>query len=154
MAQRSVQRDVLLSRSDPDSEPVTEYNSKMIMLRAERHDEIEISEVVEEISPLQSIPKTCSVKQRTNTYYGPKLVLKNGNSDFMLTAPGPDANLLLWGTKANSDGFRQSWQKIAEVKVTFSDEQPQYDLCPYCREPLQTLEHERESAVGQCSRAD
>lgn len=154
MAQRTVQNKPLSGRSDPDSEPVTEYDSKMIMLRAERHDDIEIEEVIEEIDSTSSIPDSYSVTQRTNTYYGPKLEMKSRQSDFMLTAPGPDAHLLLWKAKTNADGFRQSWCKLAEVKAKFGESQPQYDLCPYCGEPLKTLDHERDSAVGRCSRTE
>lgn len=154
MAQSHLQEDSPSSRSNPGSEPVTEYESKMVMLRAERDDRIEIQNTITQIEPAELVPSSLSVTQRTNTYYGPKIELRNGNTEFLLTAPGPDAHLLLWKADSDTDGFRDGWRKIAEVKASFEDQQPQYDLCPYCGEPLKTLEHERESAVGKCSRAD
>lgn len=141
-------------RGDPEEEPVTDYESKTVMLRAERYDDVEIQEIIAQIDPTSTVPESLTVTKRTNTYYGPKLELDDRGNSYLLTAPGPDAYLLLWGADTEQDGFRNGWRKIAEVQAGFTDQQPQYDLCPYCCEPLKTLEHERESAVGQCSRAD
>lgn len=154
MVRPQLQEDTLSDRSDPDSEPVTEYDSKMVMLRAERNDRIDIQKTVNQIEPTEAIPTSLTVARRTNTYYGPKIELRDANTEYLLTAPGPDAHLLLWKENRHTDGFRVGWRKIAEVKASFDDQQPQYDLCPYCGEPLKTLEHERESAVGKCPRAD
>lgn len=138
----------------PAEESSTDYDSKMVMLRAERDDEVMISSVTELISQKQEIPELLRVAQRVNTYFGPKLKLTSNSGCYLLTAPGPDKQLLLWFADTDPDGFRKQWKRLAEVQVRFSDEQPSYDLCPYCGKPLKTLEHEREAAIGQCSRVD
>ena len=140
----------LLKREHPNSEPVTEYDSKIVMLRAERHDIIEIENVVTELTPRIEVPDKPAVEKRTSTYYGPKLLLESSGSSYLLTSPGPDTQLLLWVAETGPDGFRKKWIKTAEVTAKFADERPQYDLCSVCGEPLQSLEHEREAAFGTC----
>ncbi|QIO25021.1 hypothetical protein [Haloarcula sp. JP-L23] len=154
MSQKHATEDLVTERDDPERSTVTEYDSKITMLRAERHDEITIDRVVTVVDSAHEIPDSLRVQQRNSTYFGPKLKLTNGVSDYMLTAPGPDSDLLLWSTKTDNDGFRDGWQKLAEVTTSFADQQPQYDLCPYCGDPLKTLEHERRAGVGQCSGDD
>ena len=140
----------LLDRDTPGEEPVTDYNSKIVMLRAERHDHLHISEVVTQLRQAGDIPSEATVVRRTNPYFGPKLLLHSGDTNYLLTAPGPDTQLLLWYPKLNANGERCDWEKLAEVKAAFADDQPQYDLCSECGEPMQTLEHERRAAMGQC----
>lgn len=154
MSQKHAGNDLVTDRDDPEGSTATEYDSKITMLRAERHDEITIEGVVTVVDSTQKIPDSLRVQQRNSTYFGPKLKLTNGLSDYMLTAPGPDSELLLWTAETDDDGFRNGWQKLAEVTTSFSGQQPQYDLCPYCGSPLKTLEHERKAAVGQCSDDD
>jgi hypothetical protein len=120
------------------------------MLRAERHDRIRIENVVTRISPGQTIPDELTVVKRTTAYFGPKLVVESAGSNYLLTAPGPSSQLVLWHTNEGPDGLRGEWEKLAEVTAKFEDDQPQYDLCPVCGEPLKTLEHEREAAFGSC----
>jgi len=139
-----------VERDDPGDEPVTEYDSKMVMLRGERHDRITIENTVQSLTSGADVPEELSIIQRNNTYYGPKLKLSTGGQDYLLTAPGPDAHLLLWESVTDRNGFRKSWRKIAEVTAQIADDVPQYDLCPYCGEPLKSLDHERKAAVGQC----
>lgn len=144
----------LLEREHPDDEPITQYDSKIVMLRSERHDSIEIENTVTEIRPGHHIPDQLEVVRRTSTYFGPKLLVREAGDRYLLTAPGPDTQLLLWAADTGPDGFRKRWKKVAEVTARFADERPQYDLCPICGEPLQTLEHEREAAFGICPNAE
>lgn len=145
-----LQEDQLLERDHPGEEPLTEYESKTVMLRAERHDEISVSHIVTHLSHSRDVPNEITVVQRTTTYFGPKIVTESGGQNYLLTAPGPDTQLLLWAESRGSDGFRKGWEKLAEVTVEFSEDQPKYDLCPICGDPLKTLEHEREAAFGSC----
>lgn len=144
------QTDSSQDKAVPDGDPITNYQSKMVALRAERHDEIVISDVEAEFTVGTEFPDDFTVAQRTETYYGPKLLLDSGTENYLLTAPGPDSQLLLWSSEKGADGFRRGWKKLAEVSVDFGDELPQYDLCPYCGEPLKTLEHERMAGYGNC----
>ena len=141
-------------KGEPHEEPVTTYDSKTVMLRAERHDRIRIDNVITIISPGQPIPDELTVVKRTTAYFGPKLVLESAESNYLLTAPGPGSQLILWQTNEGPDGLRSAWEKLAEVTAKFEHDQPQYDLCPICGEPLKTLEHEREAAFGSCPNTD
>lgn len=140
----------LVSREHPETEPITEHESKLVMIRAERHDRIAIGSIETQLRSDRSVPDSVTVVRRTDPYFGPKLLLDDGTENYLLTAPGPDTQLLLWCSEFADDGLRRGWQKLAEVTATFTDEQPQYDLCPMCGEPLKTLEHEREAAFGMC----
>ncbi|MFD1634645.1 hypothetical protein ACOZ4L_02805 [Haloplanus ruber] len=138
----------------PIGDPVTDYDSKMVALRAERHDEVRVVNIESEHRPGPDVPDSFTVAQRTETYYGPKLVLDSGTKNYLLTVPGPDCQLLLWEGKPSTNGFKKGWSKLAEVSVKFGEELPQYDLCPYCGEPLKTLEHERMAGFGECPAAE
>lgn len=130
--------------------PVTESESKRVMLRAERQDRIQIVDVVTRLQQSKDIPSEATVARRTNPYFGPKLVLSAGNENYLLTAPGPDTQLLLWSGNYLDDGDRYGWNRLAEVTAQFADDQPQYDLCPECGQPIQSVEHERMAAFGRC----
>jgi len=125
------------------------------MLRAERHDEIRFTDIVQQFSSAARIPDRATVLRRINTYYGPSLILHDEDRgqelNYQLTAPGPDTYLYLWGAETDDGGFRTTWFKLAEMKAEFAQAQPQYDICGYCGEPIRTLEHERAVAFGQCS---
>jgi len=123
-----------------DTEPATEYSCKEVMLRAERHDTI----VVEGYGEL-------TVAARTETFYGPKLEATgpDGESAYMLTAPGPAHDLWLWRAIETEEGFHEGWELVDEVIAEVGDVS-QYDICPHCGEPLKTAEHERQAAVGMC----
>lgn len=151
---RSASNQPLLERDHVESEPVTDYHSKMVMLRSERHDEIAITEVVTRLRSDTDIPSEATIVQRQCPYFGPKLLLHAEKENYLLTAPGPDTHLLLWSPKYNEHSERSGWNKLAEIKAQFVDDQPQYDLCPECGQPMQTLEHERKSAVGRCPGPD
>lgn len=130
--------------------PETEYESKMVMLRAERHDRIQVLDVVTRLQHGVKIPSKLRVVKRSTPYFGPKLILSDDHQQFQLTAPGPDSQLLLWRAHDVGSGERYGWEKIAEVTVQFADDQPQYDLCPECGQPMQTIEHQRKAAVNRC----
>jgi hypothetical protein len=140
----------LLERETDPGPPATEYDSKMVMLRAERHDEIQILEVVTRLQQGVDIPSEATVVKRTDPYFGPKLVLSANERNFLLTVPGPDTQLLLWAGNYLDDGDRFGWNKVAEVTAQFADDQPQYNLCPECGQPMQTIEHQRKASVGRC----
>lgn len=135
--------------------PITDNESKKVMLRAERHDHIVFTEVVQRFSNDLHIPQQTTVIRRTSPYYGPSLLLHEEHErrdyNFQLTAPGPDTYLYLWGAETDDENFRTTWFKLAEVKAEFDEQQPKYDICSDCGEPIKTLEHEREAAFGQCS---
>jgi hypothetical protein len=132
------------------TEPITDHDSKTVMLRAERHDEISVTEVIDRIRQGGDIPSTTTVVRRTNPYFGPKLLLHAETTNYLLTAPGPNTQLLLWGPQRTNSGNRKGWSTIAEVTATLVDDQSQYDLCSECGDPIQTLEHERRAAVNRC----
>lgn len=150
MAQRTQDANVLSEREDIGVEPVTDQTSKAVMLRAERHDRVKIEQTHRVLQDEPSIPNEIVVVQRSNTFYGPKLQASASDEPWMLTSPGPDAHVLLWKGSSSSDGFQSGWEKVAEVSVELVDSQRQYDLCPYCGDPLRTLEHERQAATGDC----
>jgi hypothetical protein len=140
----------LVEREAEPGPPATEYESKMVILRAERGDNIQIVDVVTRLSHNNDIPSEATVVKRTTPYFGPKLALTTDKESYLLTAPGPDTQLLLWSGNYLDDGERYGWEKLAEVTAQFADDQPQYDLCPECGQPMQTIEHERKAAVGRC----
>ena len=144
----------LVDRESEPGPPATEYDSKMVMLRAERGDNIQIVDVVTRLTQNNDIPSETTVVKRTTPYFGPKLILTADEEQYLLTAPGPDTQLLLWSGNYLDDGERYGWEKLAEVTAQFADDQPQYDLCPECGQPMQTIEHERKAAVGRCPGPD
>lgn len=137
-------------------EPVTDYDSKTVMMVAERHDNIEISGIVTRFDQRASIPREVTVIQRTDTYYGPELlvhaVIDGDEHNFRLNAPGPDSHLCLWAGEMTEENRLREWFAAAEVKASMSAEQPPYENCEQCGEEIRTIEHERESLLGRCSR--
>lgn len=136
------------------TKPITDRDSKMVMLRGERGDEIQAIEIIEGIEDHGPIPDKFKITQRLQTYYGAELQLKPSppynNSSYMLTAPGPDKFLYLWTSETDDDGFRKGWSKVAELKVSFSEDIPKYPICNVCGGPIKSLEHERLAAIDQC----
>lgn len=134
------------------TEPVTDYSSKKVMLRAEKKDNLIISDVIKSYSlDEKESPQEFQVLRRTQTFYGTKLLLDGDEQIYMLTAPGPDQYLLLWRLEPRTDKENQRWRKIAEVSMEFADELPPYNICPECREPIKNAKHETFSLLGQCS---
>lgn len=148
-------------RHDPETtEPVTDYDSKTVMLQAGRRDTISIVEVVDRLRDEIEVPDTVSVIKRGATYFGPELQLhaEHDGTDYnyLLTAPGPDAYLLLWGATVRVDDegrrWRRGWYPGAEVKAYLHEPENPYRYCDQCREPVETIQHEREMLFGICQR--
>lgn len=133
-----------------DIDEHTDYHSKLVMIRAERHDKIVITGVRRQLRSGIEIPNRVKVVQRTDPYFGPKLLLYNDSHNYLMTAPGPDSGLLLWKSVVDSNEQRTGWEKLAEVTARFVDDLPQYDFCPQCGEPLNTLKHEKQAELGCC----
>lgn len=131
-----------------DTGPTTDYASRNVMLSAERRDTIEIESIEQRFTQV-NIPEDLEVVERTTTYFGPELLLQSNDSNFLLTAPGPDCQLLLWSEVVNERGYRQEWGRLAEVRASIA-ETLQYEICDQCGYPIRTEEHERLSAIGRC----
>lgn len=125
--------------------PKTNPATKRVLIRAERKDELEVTEVDSCFEDI-FIPETVTVVQRLMTYYGPKLRVEAGEEQFLITAPGPDTQALLWRQKD------MAWHKAAEIRLDFTGSLPQYSTCPECGEPLSTIAHERRAAIGACQK--
>lgn len=131
-----------------DTGPATDYASRKVMLRAERRDTVKI-DAIEQRFTQEGVPTELDVVERTATYFGPEILLQSNDSNFLLTAPGPDCHLLLWSEIVNERGYRQEWCRLAEVRAAIADT-PQYETCDQCGYPIRTEEHERLAAIGRC----
>lgn len=130
--------------------PITDADSRQLMLAGERHDTVVVQGVVDKLTE-GKVPQELSIVQRATTYYGPKLRLRDDRgAEYLLTAPGPDQHLVMWSANVDDKGFKESWRKLAEVKATLSDDRTRYHLCSQCGEPLKTAEHERLAKLGSC----
>jgi len=128
--------------------PTTDHGSRKTMLRAERRDVIKLSEVERRFDS-KEIPTRYTVVQRTETYFGPELLLAANDRNFLLTAPGPDTHLLLWSEHVNAREYRTNWSRTAEVRVSIH-EPSQYEICNQCGHPIRSDEHERLSMLDRC----
>lgn len=131
-----------------DPGPKTDHDSRKTMLRAERRDVIKIIGV-ERRFDATDIPDRYTVVQRSETYFGPELLLAANDRNFLLTAPGPDTHLLLWTERVTDREYRTNWARSAEVRVAV-DETSQYQVCNQCGYPIRSEEHERLSLLGRC----
>jgi len=131
--------------------PTTDQGSKAVMLRGELQDVLEILSVESKISENHTVPEFITIRQRTNTYYGPKLLtVAESAGEYLITAPGPDSFLLLWGEESHEQGGRTGWVKVAEVRGQLVEDQGGYHLCQQCNEPLKTAKHQRLASMGKC----
>lgn len=139
-----------------DGEPLTDYDSKTVVLTAERHDSVEITRVDTQYESDVEIPSTISVLQRQQRYYGPELLLHaevdDQDQNYLLTAPGPTEQLRLWCADQSEEGRREGWTVVADVEAALSVEKAPYETCNQCGEEIRTIEHERMSVVSQCQR--
>lgn len=137
---------------------MADSSSKTVMLASERNDRIQVTEEVQRFNEEITIPEEVSVIRRTDTYFGPKLLVhaEIGGEDYnyLLTAPGPDSHLHLWGADLTDEGMRKGWNVGAEVKAILSTEQPPYEKCAQCSELIRTIHHERKAVLGMCSRGE
>lgn len=131
-------------------EGATDYHSRLVMLRAERHDELKITSIKSRFRAPGVIPDTVRVVQRTDPYFGPKLAIRTDDREYQLTAPGPDSELLLWSRFEDYPGQEGAWEKLAEVTARFVEDLPSYEYCPQCDEPIKTLKHELQAEIGCC----
>jgi hypothetical protein len=138
------------TRIGEDTTQSTSRPSKLVMIRGERHDEIIFTQVIDQIDGSRSIPDSAAIVKRSNPYFGPKILLHCDGENYLLTAPGPESELLLWYPEFDEKGNRCGWGKLAEIKARLSDNLPSYDFCPECGDPLRTLKHEQQAEVGCC----
>lgn len=148
---------LLPTRQLDENEPVTEYDSKTVMIGGEKDDKIIVEEIVRRFSNDSYIPDEVTVIKRMETYYGPELFLRSkadGRTfNHTLHAPGPTAQLYLWNAKTRNNGQRRyGWELVAEIKAVFSSEQPPYERCQTCNELIRTVEHNRKALMGICAR--
>lgn len=150
-------------REGPGSQEVQggcreEYDSGTVMIAAERGDNIVLTSIVNRQRERCELPEEMSVIRRSEKYYGPELLLhdevEGENRNYLLTAPGPNSDLQLWVGKLSKEGVRRSWEKAAIVKASLAAEQPPYELCEQCGEPIRSIEHDRKAVTGHCSRAE
>lgn len=131
--------------------PITDSGSKSVMLSAERDDNIRVDSIEEEFAVNEQVPDSLVVLQRVNTYFGPKLLTTDSEGNhYLLTAPGPESFLILWGEHKSKTGNRESWFRQAEIRASLSDDVKKYHLCPECGEPIKSSDHIRLAAIGQC----
>lgn len=128
-----------------DGNPRTNPETKRVLVRAEREDKLKITAVDSHLEEV-SVPDTVTVVQRLMTYYGPKLRIEADDEQYLVTAPGPDTQALLWHQRDSA------WHKAAEIRLDFTGSLPEYDICPDCGEPLSTIAHERRAAIGACQK--
>lgn len=128
-----------------EGNPETNPETKRVLVRAERKDELEIT-AVDSCFEDVSVPDIVTVVQRLMTYYGPKLRVEADGEQYLVTAPGPDTQALLWRQRDSA------WHKAAEIRLDFTGSLPEYDICPDCGEPLSTIAHERRAAIGACQK--
>lgn len=137
-----------------DLRPTTTHDSKTVVLAAERGDRIEIGSTIEVFHGGQEIPESVTAVKRNSTYYGPKLLvqaeIKNVDRNYLLTAPGPASELMLWGGETTTGDGISSWYQLAEVQARLAEEQTSFEICPQCNNPVRSIEHERMASLGMC----
>jgi hypothetical protein len=138
-----------------DFRPSTTALSKRVMLDAERHDEVTITRALRGVT---EVPEELTVIQRTDTYFGPKLMLHaevdGEDQNWLLTCPGPQSQLILWkAVTGKHHQWRSSWIPVSEVRAKISGVE-QYRICDHCGEPLRDLWHERLAVFGLCEGGD
>lgn len=142
------------TRGLSDLRPTTSHDSKTVVLAAERGDNIEINRVIETFHN-EVVPDSVTVMKRDSTYYGPKLLVhaEIGGEDlnFLLNAPGPASELMLWAAETISGKGISSWYRLAEVQARLAEEQSSFEICPQCKNPVRSVEHERMATLGMCN---
>jgi len=119
-----------------------------VFRRAENRDVINVVKIEQQFDD-QEIPDEFRVVQRQETYFGPKMRLEepseSRSEQFVLTAPADDKEGMLW----RIDGM--DWVRTTEIVVEFSEDLPQYDICPDCGEPIKNSRHETAAFLGTCN---
>jgi len=149
---------IRLRGSMDGTKPITDRDSKMVMLRAERGDRIDVVQTVGRFQQDLTIPDELEIQRRVSTYHGTELLMEPAspgvNEKYLLTAPGPDSYLFIWSSETDSEGYREKWSVLGEIKAQFSDDLPRYPICEDCGEAIKSLEHERLAAADSCPGAD
>lgn len=149
-------KDVSSKGSMDNLQPRTDGDSRRVMVVANRNDQIEIMQVNHRHEESFEIPAHVTVLQRQLRYYGPELMVHSGmdevDQNYLITAPGPDANLHLWGGVLTPNNKRENWVRIADITAKLADSQPKYETCNQCGDPIKTLDHEQAALVGECRR--
>jgi hypothetical protein len=140
----------IIPKDSPFTEPgpTTNYESRKVILRSEHGDTISLGQIEQQFIE-REIPSEFTVVKRTETYFGPELMLEANRRNYLLTAPGPDTQLLLWGENVDDRAYREGWYRLAEVSAEI-DETPQYDICDQCGHPIRSQQHQRLSTLGRC----
>lgn len=142
------------ARSLSDLRPTTSHESKTVVLAAERGDRVKIGEVIKAFHEDQFIPEELTVLKRNSTYYGPKLRVHaesdGDDHNFLLNAPGPATELMLWAGETRKSNGIESWYRLAEVRARLAEDQPSFEICPQCKNPVRSVEHERLASLGMC----
>lgn len=125
------------TRSLNETEPSTSYETKKVLMRAEREDHVEIDGHGE-----------YEVARRKQTYYGPTLYLSpvDGVGNNLKAHGHPRRELVLIERVTNEGGFVIGEKPVGDAKAELV-EAKQYDMCA-CGEPLKTAEHERQAHLG------
>ena len=135
----------------------TDSKSKTVMIAAERGDQIRITGVISSGNS-RKVPHELEVLQRTEPYYGPKLLtyapVTGEERNFLFTAPGPNTQLQLWREDVSEDGKRKGWHEFVEVTASLEPEQPPFERCDQCGEVIRSIQHERAALSGQCDRRE
>lgn len=120
-----------------DTEPATSYETKMVLMRAEPEDHIEIDGHGE-----------YEVVKRQQTFYGPVLYLSPADGDGAnLKAYGdPRRQLVLSERVTDENGMVRGERPVGDAEAELV-ETKQYDMCA-CGEPLKSREHRRQAYLG------
>ena len=142
------------ARSLSDLRPTTSHESKTVVLAAERGDRVKIGKTIQAFHEDQFIPDEVTVLKRNSTYYGPKLLVHaefdGEDHNFLLNAPGPASELMLWAGETSGVNGISSWYRLAEVQASLAEEQSSFEICPQCKNPMRSVEHERMASLGMC----
>jgi len=142
------------AKNTDDLRPTTNHESKMVVLSAERGDQVTIGQIVEKFHDSVTLPDSVTVVKRSSTYYGPKLQvhaeIEGDNYNFLINAPGPASELMLWCAETDEDNTRSNWYRLAEVYARLAEDQPAFEICPQCKSPIRSVEHERQASLGNC----
>lgn len=135
-------------------QPTTSSDSKLVMLAAERRDRIVVNSTIEKFFEGDEVPDSLTIFKRSSTYYGPKILahaqISGEEHNFLITAPGPASELILWAAETDEDNYRKGWYRLAEVEASLAEDQPSFEVCPQCNSPIRSVEHERMASLEMC----
>lgn len=126
-----------IQREEFPTAPDTDYDCKMVMLRAERDDTVDVEGYGELV-----------VTARRRCYLGPYLLVYDDEEEqaYELHARDPREQLRLFERVQDDDGFVIHLRDVGEVRAELVDTK-QYDICA-CGEPIKSGEHAQASLLG------